>query len=131
MDAARFEALAQHHELLLVLQFGSTVTGRTHERSDVDIAVLSRSRSIPWLALGEVGADLQALFPGRTVDLAVLDHADPLFLHRVVANCRVLAGAPRALAELRMLAFRRYQDHRRYLVFERAFVHHALALTSA
>jgi len=55
----------------------------------------------------------------RTVDLGLLHHADPLFLKKVLENARLLAGSPRDLARLRMYAFRRYQDHRRFLRLER------------
>jgi hypothetical protein len=60
------------------------------------------------------------VFPGQEVDLAVLDRADPLLLKQVLEGCRLLAGSPRRLAELKMYAFRRYQDHRRFLDLERA-----------
>jgi hypothetical protein len=61
------------------------------------------------------------------VDLATLDRADPLFLKRVLESCRLLAGSPRRLAELKIYAFKRYQDHRRYLPLERAYVDRVLA----
>lgn len=41
-------------------------------------------------------------------------------------QCRLLYGSPRALAELRIYAFRRYQDHRRYLALEREYVDRAI-----
>lgn len=67
-------------------------------------------------------ADAQALFPGREVDLAILNRADPLLLKRVMETGRLLAGPTRAFHEFRMDAFRRYQDHRPYLALERDYV---------
>ncbi len=121
MDAALLDAIARRHDLQLILQFGSTVAGRTHARSDLDIAVLSRA-GLTFAAQLELMADLQAASNERAVDLVVLDHADPLLLEKVVSACRLLHGAPRRLAELKMLAWRRYQDHRRFLAMERAYV---------
>jgi len=72
-------------------------------------------------------AELQAAFPGRAVDLGALNRADPLFLKKVLEGARLLAGTPRALAELRLRAFRRYQDHRRYLAMEKEHVDRFLA----
>jgi hypothetical protein len=45
----------------------------------------------------------------------------------VLDNARLLAGTPRALAELRLRAFRRYQDHRRFLAMEQQHVDRFLA----
>lgn len=59
-----------------------------------------------------LAADLQRCFPGGELDLAVINRADPLFLARIVNGCRLLYGAPRALAELKIYAFKRYQGHR-------------------
>ncbi len=121
MDATRLEAIARRHGVRLVLQFGSTVTGTEHPRSDVDVAVLlERPPSLHERA--ELQHDLQALFPGREVDLAVLNRADPLFLKQVTERCRLLYGAARTLHELKLYAFRRYQDHRKYLALEREYV---------
>jgi len=61
------------------------------------------------------------------VDLATLDRADPLFLKKVLESCRLLAGSPRRLAELKIYAFKRYRDHRRYLPLERQYVDRVLA----
>ena len=71
---------------------------------------------------GTIAADLQALFPGRAVDLAILNRADPLFLKQVVDRGRLLYGSPRLLAEVRIYVFTRYQDHRPFLEIERAYV---------
>jgi len=129
MDADGFAEIARKHGIRLLLQFGSTVTGAVHPRSDVDLAVLLE-RPAPSLAeLADLLHDLQRGFPGREVDLAILNRADPLFLKQVTERCRLLHGEPRELRRLMLLAFKRYQDHRKYLEIERRFV--AAALTDA
>lgn len=74
----------------------------------------------------QIAHELQSLFPERELDLAVLDRADPLFLKQVFERCRLLAGSPRRLAEMKIYAFKRYQDHRRYLAMEREYVRRAV-----
>ena len=126
MNAEHLERVARTYGLRLVLQFGSTVTGRVHSRSDVDIAVLLER---PRQTLEEYAAmvhDLQTLFPDRELDLAVLNHADPLFLKQVMDTARLLHGTDAGLRRLQLLAFKRYQDHRKYLELERRFVADAL-----
>lgn len=122
MDTLQLETIARRHGIVLLLQFGSTLTGRLHPRSDVDLAVLLDR---PRLSLGELADlhhDLQRLVPEREVDLAVINRADPLFLKKITEDCRLLHGDPRRLQRLRIYAFKRYQDHRRFLAMERAYV---------
>jgi predicted nucleotidyltransferase len=131
METAAVERVARSHGIRLMLRFGSTVDGRTHPRSDVDVGVVLER---PRLSLDEYASlthDLQQLFPGQELDLAILNRADPLFLKKVLERCELLHGQPGELQRLRLYAFRRYQDHRRYLELERAFVSRTLgALTS-
>lgn len=117
--------IARRYGITLVLQFGSSVTGKTHPRSDIDLAI---QRAGAWLSFrehAELVHELQALFPNE-IDLAFLNRADPLLLKKVTEECRLLYGDPRDLQRLRIYAFKRYQDHRRYLDLERRFVAKAL-----
>jgi predicted nucleotidyltransferase len=122
MPAGALDSFVARHGVRLLVQFGSTVTGLTHPGSDLDLGVLLER--VPERFEDEIAlrADAQALFPGREVDLAILNRADPLLLKKVMETGRLLAGTPRAFHEFRMYAFRRYQDHRRYLALERDYV---------
>jgi predicted nucleotidyltransferase len=122
MNAAELGRIARTHGIRLLLQFGSTVTGQAHARSDVDLAVLLDRPSLTLEARAALVHDLQALFPEAEVDLGILNHADPLFLKKVTDACRLLQGTPAELRRLQLLAFRRYQDHRKYFDIERRFV---------
>lgn len=119
--------IAQRFRIRLILQFGSTVTGTTHARSDLDLAVKLDTPDVLLQTILEIQAVLQALFPGREVDLAILNRADPLFLEKIVQSCRLLFGTPQDLACLRLYAFKAYQDFRPYLELERQYVARRLA----
>ncbi len=121
MGSPELDAIRRRHGVLLLLQHGSSVSGRTHEKSDVDIAALFGAEA-GFERQNALLGDLQLAFPGETVDLAPLNHADPLFLRKVLERCRLLAGSERRLAELRLYAFRRYQDHRHFLQQEEEYV---------
>jgi predicted nucleotidyltransferase len=131
MPGIDLDQIAQRHGIRLLLQFGSTVNGQVHERSDVDIGVLLERSSLALREYGNLDHDLHALFPGRKLDLAILNRADPLFLKQVMENCRLLHGAPAEFRRLELYAFKRYQDHRRYLDLERRFVARAIAASTA
>jgi predicted nucleotidyltransferase len=122
MDQTDLARVADEHGVVLLLQFGSTVSGHEHSRSDVDLAALLADAVPSLRALVALSADLQPFYPGRTIDLALLNRADPLFVKKILESCRLVHGSPRRLHELRMYAFRRYQDHRKYLALERDYV---------
>jgi predicted nucleotidyltransferase len=130
MSVPSFEAIARRHRARLLLQYGSTVSGRTHAGSDVDVAVLFEGEP-DYTRLGGLLADIEGAFPGRDVDLGLLNHADPLFLKKALERARLLAGSPRDLANLRLYAFRRYQDHRRFLRLEERHLDRFLAARAA
>ena len=127
MDPGRFDDVAQRHGVRLLLQFGSTVTGRARADSDLDLAVLLERVPATLQEHAALIGDLQGLVPDRTVDVGILNRADPLFLKQVTTQCTLLYGALRTLHEFKMYAFRRYQDHRKYLDLERQYVAKALS----
>ena len=122
MDSEQLGAVASRYGIRLLLQFGSSVTGRLHPHSDFDLAVLLQHVPASISVELDLAADLQALAHDREIDLALINRADPLFLKQILENCRLLYGSERALHELNMYAFKRYQDHRRYLAMEREYV---------
>jgi uncharacterized protein len=119
--------IAQKHGIVLVLKFGSSVTGRMHLRSDVDLAILLDRSTITLQEHAELLQSLQPLFPDRELDLALINHADPLFLKKITDNCELLLGPPERLQALKLYAFKRYQDHRRFFEMERLFAERFLA----
>ncbi len=127
MAATDLRRIAQAYGIRLVLQFGSTVTGRVHPASDVDLGVLLERPSLTLEERSELLHELQRLFPDREVDLAILNHADPLFLKKVTEDCHLLYGGPADFQRFKLYAFKRYQDHRKYFDLERRFVAKALA----
>ena len=123
----RLAALAPRYGIRLALVFGSSASGLVHERSDFDLALLLEDPELDLRTLGELSHDLQASVPGRELDLAIINRADPLFLHQVLAACELAYGSPQALQNLRLYAFRRYQDHLRFLDLEGAYVRGLIA----
>jgi len=118
----RLAGIGRKYSLRLILLFGSQAHGTPHAKSDIDVAVLTEGGSGMQMSDQlDLMSDLGEAF-GREVDLSILDHADPLFLHRAAENAVLLHGGSRALAELRIKAFRKYQDFRRILKMEREFV---------
>lgn len=118
--------LARRYGIRLILQFGSTVSGPVHSRSDLDLAVLLNNGDVSLERLGGIQQSLRACFPGQEVDLAMINRADPLFIKKITERCRLLYGSDKDLQRLRLYAFKRYQDHRRFLDLERRYVERTL-----
>jgi predicted nucleotidyltransferase len=98
---------AKKHGILLMLRFGSWVTGKTHARSDLDIAVLLDHPKLSWEQHADLLHDIQALFPEQEVDLGLINHADPLFLKKITDDCQILYGPVERLQRLKIYAYKR------------------------
>jgi predicted nucleotidyltransferase len=131
MDTGRLGDVARRHGVVLLVQFGSSVTGPLHARSDRDVGVLFADEPRSLWEIAELTHELQALAPDREIDLAILNHADPLFLKQVAERGQLLHGSPTRFGEFLCYAFRRYQDHRGYLQLERDYVDRVLAPVAA
>ena len=118
----RLAELAPGYGIRLALVFGSARSGRVHEGSDFDLALVLEDPGIDLKTFAELNHELQKCIPDQELDLAIINHADPLFLQQITADCELAHGSPRALQNLKLYAFRRYHDHRRFLEMERAYV---------
>jgi hypothetical protein len=95
----------------------------------VDIAVLLNSPQISFEEHADLLGDLQQVFPEREVDLALINHADPLFLKKITDNCQIIYGPVERLHHLKIYAFKRFLDHQKYFDMERRYA--AKYLTAA
>ena len=109
----KLDVLRRKFDITFIVAFGSRVKGITHARSDLDIGILCR-RGFDAGILDE----LHGAFPGREVDVALLNRADPLLLKGVSDAAVLLSGEERDLQEFRMYAFRRYVEHRPFFSLE-------------
>ena len=74
--------------MLLVL-FGSSVKNKNHEKSDIDIAVLTRRKTSTSKKLHYI-SQLEQIYNIR-IDLVILNNTtDPLLLHEIFWNGEVL-----------------------------------------
>jgi len=117
----KLKLIRKKHHLALILLHGSHVTGKTHPKSDLDIAVLANN---PHQAINlfKLTADLINALEVDKVDLANLTHADPLLLKTVTSNCQLLSGTKSQLDKLQLKAFHRYNNYLPYLKLEHQFV---------
>ena len=117
----KLESIRQKHKLALILMHGSNVTGKTHPKSDLDIAVLAKN---PQQTINpfKLISDLTKALNVNNVDLSNLTHADPLLLKTVTTNCQLLSGTQAQLDKLKLTTFHRYNNYLPYLKQEQEFV---------
>ena len=83
MDALALERVAREFGIELILEFGSMVTGQVHPRSDLDVAILLGRPALSFAELADLRHELHLLHPDHEVDVAIINHADPLFLKKI------------------------------------------------
>ncbi len=121
-SARTLRPIAKRYGLRLIVLFGSQVTGRLHPESDVDVAVWTgkpltfRRRLNLWLKLSQAfEAD---------VDLAVLNHAEPLLMFQVAARGRALYEEERwAWDDFHGYACRSYWDTEKFRDDLKPYIH--------
>lgn len=73
-------------EIMLTYIYGSTATGKAHEKSDVDIGiVLKKGKEYGLHDIASLGLELQKHI-GREVDVHVFNGADIRFVHEALNN---------------------------------------------
>ena len=116
-----YDALCNKHGLLLLLLHGSQVTGKTHQESDIDIAIVrdTKKTDIDMLALQQ---DLSELFGSDRIDITDLTHADPLLQFAVLSKSTLLAGNLGDYQRHQLMAFHQYNDYLPFLKEEKRIV---------
>ena len=66
MDPAALDDICRRHRVLLLVQFGSTVSGAVHERSDLDLAALLEAVRRPATSGWICTSIWRGCSPGRT-----------------------------------------------------------------
>ena len=105
----KLSRLAERHDIRLVVLFGSRASGTAGEGSDTDIGVLFNEAAYsPSRELG-FGSDVMDLLQTGSVDVVVLDHAEPLLLKEVAASGILLYEAePGLFNEYQILFLKKY-----------------------
>jgi predicted nucleotidyltransferase len=78
--------LAKKHKLSLIVLFGSQAVGNTHAKSDIDIAVISRSVIDKF----KIMDDFESLFKREDVEVVNLADASPTLMYCVVRDGKLL-----------------------------------------
>ncbi|MEK7202845.1 MAG: nucleotidyltransferase domain-containing protein [Patescibacteria group bacterium] len=109
VDKEKIKKIAQKYNLEMVLLFGSQVNGRAKPDSDVDIAY-SAQKPLSTDEKIDLNNDLGNLFHKDNVDQVDIKSANPLLLHEISTNCKLLFGQEIDYIKFRTRAFRVFID---------------------
>lgn len=119
----RLTPLFQDEGLRLVMLFGSSVTGKMHRHSDIDLAFLF-DRDMDIIALTN---NVIRLLHTDNVDVIDLKHASPLLRFSVVKHGRLLHERLQGeFNSFSSLTFRRYVDTKKLRDMQATSIKHFL-----
>ena len=109
----KLSLVAKRFGIRLIVLFGSAARGKMHEESDIDVGVLT-DRPITFDQRLKLWHALSSLF--RTdIDLAMLNHADPVFGFEVARDGRLLFERDKdAWENWRSYKIRQYWDTKKF-----------------
>jgi predicted nucleotidyltransferase len=112
IDKKTLAEIAAGFDLRFIVLHGSFAKGRTHPKSDVDIAVLPQ-RPIDFKKQLALHIKLQEVFGKDTnIDSKTLSKADPLFRYYVVRDGLLLYGNLTDYNEYKAISYRMYEEAR-------------------
>ena len=79
-------SLAEKHNLEFVALFGSQARGSTHDKSDIDIAVISHTK----LDIPGIMSEMSEIFKKEDVQVIDLSQASPTLMYAVVKDGKAL-----------------------------------------
>ncbi|MDP3990904.1 MAG: nucleotidyltransferase domain-containing protein [Candidatus Nealsonbacteria bacterium] len=119
--------IAKKYSLELILLFGSQVESKTHPNSDLDIAILPKTnRDYNWDRYSSLISDFSKAFSVKKIDLVFINEANPLLLKKICDNTLLVFGNQKTFTELRLKAFKYFQDYLPYFKLEEAAIHQYL-----
>ena len=115
------DSFCERHNIDMLILFGSSVTGMTHVKSDVDLAVQPAVGSHPSKL--HLIDELVTIFENEQIDLTVVtQNTDPLLLFEIFSKGRLLYEKTKGLFEKsRLKAWHLYLDTKPLRELEKAF----------
>jgi predicted nucleotidyltransferase len=109
----QLQLIAQKFGVRLIVLFGSVARGKIHEESDIDIGVLT-DRPITFNKRLKLWYELSSLFRAD-IDLAMLNHAEPVFGFQVARDGKLLFERDKFVWEnWRSYKIRQYWDTKKF-----------------
>jgi len=110
-DQNSLDELCRQFDLILVIAYGSQITGHASSHSDTDIGILQRSGVLPIKQYLDLCYHLSQIIQPSNIDLVDFRRVPGLLRHLACEKGKVLfESAPGIYANFRLYAWNLYQD---------------------
>ncbi|MDW7684968.1 MAG: nucleotidyltransferase domain-containing protein [Bacillota bacterium] len=87
INMSTLKIYAKENNIVMILLFGSRATDRFREDSDIDLGILFKGGDYNY---EEVLSGLIKLFPCSKIDVAILNHSDPLLNFQILSKHEII-----------------------------------------
>ena len=106
----KISQIAENYNIKMMVVFGSQISGKTHQGSDLDIGILLNQEPSSYHSLLNVQSELKKVFSKFKIDLRYLHNTTPYFLFEAVYKGELLYGSNYEYAKLCAKAFKQFVD---------------------
>ena len=108
IEKQRIKEIAEKYNVKLMLLFGSQISGKMDEESDVDIAILPE-KTLSFSEETKLATDLANI--SGNLDITNMRKSSPLLLKEIIENCEVLyEKSKNEFERLEVYALQRYAE---------------------
>ncbi|MBU3171571.1 type VII toxin-antitoxin system MntA family adenylyltransferase antitoxin [Clostridium estertheticum] len=108
------------HGIKMVLLYGSQAMGNSNEKSDVDLGLLLKDDSYDF---EDIIKDLMKVFNGNIIDVAILNHGDPVLKFEIISNYKILfCEEDEIFLEFYLNTVKQYNDTKKFRILEKVYL---------
>lgn len=115
-NSEKLKDVCKKNGIQMVLLYGSQVTENFNADSDVDLGLLLKGDSYDFK---EIIKDLMEVFKNSIIDVAILNHCDPVLKFEIISNYRILFCEDMELfINFYISTIKQYNDTKKFKVLE-------------
>jgi len=104
----------------MVLLYGSQAMGNSNEKSDVDLGLLLKDDSYDF---EDIIKDLMKVFNGNIIDVAILNHGDPVLKFEIISNYKILfCEDDEIFLDFYLNTVKQYNDTKKFRILEKVYL---------
>jgi len=108
------------HGIKMVLLYGSQASGNNNTKSDIDLGLLLKD---DFYNFEEIIKDLMLVFKENIIDVAILNHADPVLKFEIISNYKILfCQEDDIFLEFYLNTIKQYNDTKKFRILEELYL---------
>jgi len=108
------------HGIKMVLLYGSQASGNSNTKSDIDLGILLKNDCYNF---EEIIKDLMLVFKENIIDIAILNHGDPVLKFEIISNYKILfCQEDETFLEFYLNTIKQYNDTKKFRILEELYL---------